>query len=117
MSIGFGVNSWLPGVSLRQPVLACWKSSGVPAAFIVPRSIRYDETVAPDRAEASARDLRAVHPIGTGPLCAGHPAMCEALCTAAAGVGTTVLRGIRNISVAAGEPPSLAFEYNGRRIV
>jgi 2-polyprenyl-6-methoxyphenol hydroxylase-like FAD-dependent oxidoreductase len=82
----------------------------------VPRSIRYDETVAPDRAEASARDLRAVHPIGTGPLCAGHPAMCEALCTAAAGVGTTVLRGIRNISVAAGEPPSLAFEYHGRRV-
>jgi 2-polyprenyl-6-methoxyphenol hydroxylase-like FAD-dependent oxidoreductase len=80
------------------------------------RAIRYDETVAPDHAEASALDLRSVHPIGTGPLCAGHPAMCEALCGAAAGAGATVLRGIKNISVVAGEPPSIAFLYDGQRI-
>jgi menaquinone-9 beta-reductase len=41
--------------------------------FYVPIVIGYDEDVAPEQAEASARDLRAVHPIGTGPLCAGHP--------------------------------------------
>ena len=82
----------------------------------VPRAIIYDETVAPDRAEASARDLRTVHPIGTGPLCAGHPAMCDALCSAAAGVGAMVLRGVRHIAVAAGEPPSITFEHNGQRI-
>jgi 2-polyprenyl-6-methoxyphenol hydroxylase-like FAD-dependent oxidoreductase len=82
----------------------------------VPRAIIYDETVAPDRAEASARDLRTVHPIGTGPLCAGHPAMCDALCSVAAGVGAMVLRGVRHIAVAAGEPPSITFEHNGQRI-
>jgi 2-polyprenyl-6-methoxyphenol hydroxylase-like FAD-dependent oxidoreductase len=84
--------------------------------FHVPRAITYDENVAPDRAEASARDLRTVHPIGTGPLCAGHPAMCDALCSAAERVGARVLRGVSHIAVAAGEPPSITFEQDGRRI-
>lgn len=70
----------------------------------VTRAIRYDETLAPKQAEASARDLRGVHPIGTGPLCAGHPAMCDALCTAASAAGASVLRGVKNIVVAVGEP-------------
>jgi 2-polyprenyl-6-methoxyphenol hydroxylase-like FAD-dependent oxidoreductase len=60
------------------------------------RFMGYDETVSPEQAEASARDLRAAHPIGTGPLCAGHPAMCEALCSAAAAAGATVLREVKN---------------------
>jgi 2-polyprenyl-6-methoxyphenol hydroxylase-like FAD-dependent oxidoreductase len=77
------------------------------------RAILYDETVPPERAEASARDLRTVHSIGTGPLCAGHPAMCEALCEAAAAAGATVLRGVRNVAVATGEPPEVAFLYGG----
>src|SRR5262245_44185692 len=51
------------------------------------RSIRYDETVPPAQAEAAALDMRTMHPIGTGPLCTGHPAMCEALCTTAADAG------------------------------
>ena len=82
----------------------------------VTRAIRYDETIAPEHAEASAVDLRALHPIGTGPFCAGHPAMCEALCTAAAGAGVTVLRGIKNTAVAAGEPPSIAFDHDDRHV-
>jgi 2-polyprenyl-6-methoxyphenol hydroxylase-like FAD-dependent oxidoreductase len=82
----------------------------------VPRSITYDETLSPDRAEASARDLRTAHPIGTGPLCAGHPAMCDALCSAAEEAGARVLRGVRHIAVAAGEPPSITFEHDEQRI-
>jgi 2-polyprenyl-6-methoxyphenol hydroxylase-like FAD-dependent oxidoreductase len=80
------------------------------------RFIGYDETVPPEYAEASARDLREVHPIGTGALCSGHPAMCAALCTAATGAGVTVLRGVKNIAVAAGEPPSIAFEHDGQLV-
>jgi 2-polyprenyl-6-methoxyphenol hydroxylase-like FAD-dependent oxidoreductase len=67
----------------------------------VSRVIAYDETVSPDCAEAAARDMRTVHSIGTGPLCAGHPTMCDALCSAAAGLGARVLRGVRHIAVAA----------------
>ena len=77
------------------------------------RAIPYDETVPPERAEVSARDLRTVHSIGTGPLCAGHPAMCEALCEAGAAAGATVLRGVRNVAVANGEPPEVSFRYGG----
>jgi 2-polyprenyl-6-methoxyphenol hydroxylase-like FAD-dependent oxidoreductase len=84
--------------------------------FYVPTVINYDENDPPERAEAAARDLRQVHPIGTGPLCAGHPAMCEALCMAAATAGATVLRGVRKIAVGAGEPPSVSFEHDSRSI-
>jgi 2-polyprenyl-6-methoxyphenol hydroxylase-like FAD-dependent oxidoreductase len=80
------------------------------------RFIGYDETVAPEQAEAAARDLRNVHPIGTGPLCTAHPAMCEALCKAAAAAGAIVLRGVRNIAVVAGEPPSIKFDHDGRSV-
>ena len=80
------------------------------------RAIGYDETLAPEEAEARARDLRAVHPVGTGPLCAGHPAMCEALCTAAAAAGAIVLRGVKSVAVAAGDPPAISFEHDGRRV-
>lgn len=80
------------------------------------RFVGYDETVPPERAEMSALDLRTVHPIGTGPLCAGHPAMCEALCTAAAAAGATVLRGVKDIAVLAGEPPSISFKHDGRTV-
>jgi 2-polyprenyl-6-methoxyphenol hydroxylase-like FAD-dependent oxidoreductase len=84
--------------------------------FYVPTVINYDENDPPERAEAAARDLRQVHPIGTGPLCARHPAMCEALCMAAATAGATVLRGVRKIAVGAGEPPSVSFEHDSRSI-
>jgi 2-polyprenyl-6-methoxyphenol hydroxylase-like FAD-dependent oxidoreductase len=72
------------------------------------RAIFYDENVSPERAEANARDMRAVHPIGTGPLCAGHPAMCAALCRAAGAQGASVLRGVKDIAISAGHPPRLS---------
>jgi 2-polyprenyl-6-methoxyphenol hydroxylase-like FAD-dependent oxidoreductase len=84
--------------------------------FYVPVVIGYDENVAPQQAEATARDLRDSHPLGTGPLCAGHPAMCEALCAAAEVAGASVLRGVGNIAVAAGEPPLIGFEHEGTRL-
>jgi 2-polyprenyl-6-methoxyphenol hydroxylase-like FAD-dependent oxidoreductase len=79
------------------------------------RFIGYDENIAPDSAEASVRDMRAMHPVGTGPLCSSHPAMCEALCAAANAAGAAVLRGVGGVAIAAGEPPSISFEHEGRR--
>jgi 2-polyprenyl-6-methoxyphenol hydroxylase-like FAD-dependent oxidoreductase len=79
------------------------------------RAIFYDENARPEQAEAMARDMRDVHPIGTGALCAGHPAMCAALCRAAAAAGAAILRGVKDIEVAAGQPPGIQFEHDGRR--
>ena len=104
---------WGVAEAARLDLLDILRSTGGVHAT---RFIGYDETVPPERVEASARDLRAVHPIGTGPLCTSHPAMCEALCAAAAAAGATVLRGIRNITVAAGEPPAISFEHDGRSV-
>jgi 2-polyprenyl-6-methoxyphenol hydroxylase-like FAD-dependent oxidoreductase len=81
------------------------------------RAIFYDEITSPERAEATARDMRAVHPVGTGPLCAGHPAMCAALCNAAAAAGATILRGVKDTAVTAGQPPTIGFQHEGHRRV
>ena len=83
---------WGVAEAARLGLLDILRSTG---GVYAQRFIGYDETVPPEYAEASARDLREVHPIGTGALCSGHPAMCAALCTAATGAGVTVLRGSR----------------------
>jgi 2-polyprenyl-6-methoxyphenol hydroxylase-like FAD-dependent oxidoreductase len=80
------------------------------------RSIDYDETLTPERAEASAIDLRALHPIGTGPLCMSHPRMCETLCRTAAAAGAEVLRGVSDVKVSAGVPPEVSFRADGRTV-
>jgi hypothetical protein len=72
---------WGVGEAAQLELLPVLRDAG---GFCIPRSIGYDETILPEDAEASPRDLRAAHPIGLGSLCAGHPAMCEALCAAAA---------------------------------
>jgi 2-polyprenyl-6-methoxyphenol hydroxylase-like FAD-dependent oxidoreductase len=84
--------------------------------FYVPVVIGCDENVSPQQAEATARDLRDSHPFGTGPLCAGHRAMCEALCAAAGVAGARVLRGVGSIAVTAGDPPSISFDHEGNRL-
>jgi 2-polyprenyl-6-methoxyphenol hydroxylase-like FAD-dependent oxidoreductase len=84
--------------------------------FHVPWVVNYDETVTPEEARTLAHDFRRAHAIGTGPLCAGHPAMCEALATSAAAAGATVLRGVKEVVVDAGESSSIHFQHDGRTI-
>jgi 2-polyprenyl-6-methoxyphenol hydroxylase-like FAD-dependent oxidoreductase len=79
------------------------------------RAIYYDENKSAEQAEATPHDMRAVHPIGTGAHCAGHPAMCAALCQAAVAEGASVLRGVKDIAVSAGQPPTIEFEQDGYR--
>ena len=79
----------------------------------VTRRVGYDETVSPEQAEAAVMDLRPTHPIGTGPPCASHPGVCEALCASTALAGASVLRGVGKVEVTAGDPPSIAFERDG----
>ncbi|MBV8868554.1 MAG: FAD-dependent monooxygenase [Acetobacteraceae bacterium] len=79
------------------------------------RDVHYDETVAPEVAEASALDLRQVHPVGTGPMSVGHPAICDAFDEAAIDAGAVLMRGVQDIEVRAGAPPEIAFEHEGVR--
>ena len=79
------------------------------------RSIPFDETIPPAQALAAARDLTQILPGVPGPLCASHPLSCEALASAAASAGATVLRGVNKVEVAPGRQPRVSFDVDGER--
>jgi 2-polyprenyl-6-methoxyphenol hydroxylase-like FAD-dependent oxidoreductase len=101
---------WGVAEAVRLGLLDDFHAAG---GFHPVRSVGYDETQTPERAEAMAIDLRTVHPVGTGPLCLRHPLICEALCQTAATAGASVIRGVRQIEVRAGQRPEVSFETNG----
>ncbi len=73
------------------------------------RHITYDETLAPEAAEALAAPLNMFLPGVPGPLCLGHPKHCQVLIEAAAAAGATVLRGVDVTGVSVGEHPGATF--------
>jgi 2-polyprenyl-6-methoxyphenol hydroxylase-like FAD-dependent oxidoreductase len=77
------------------------------------RMVLFDETIPPQVAEQTARDL--VDPISgvPGPLCAGHPAMCHALSRAAEVAGAQFVYGVGPVNVTAGERPTVTFTRAG----
>jgi len=79
------------------------------------RSIPYDENMPGDAALPFTFDLSTVHPEAAGSFCMGHPAMCAALATAAETASAAYLRGVAEIEVAAGSPPTVAFSHGGVR--
>ena len=79
------------------------------------RSIPYDENTPGDAALAFTFDLSTVHPQAPGSFCMSHPAMCSALAAAAEAAGATYLRGVEEIAVTAGSPPTVAFSHDGVR--
>jgi menaquinone-9 beta-reductase len=79
----------------------------------VTRHVTYDEDVHPRLAEAAAFDLTTLLPDNPGPLCIGHPKMCNLLNEAATAAGAVILRGVTNTLVAAGDPPSVTFTHDG----
>jgi 2-polyprenyl-6-methoxyphenol hydroxylase-like FAD-dependent oxidoreductase len=74
-------------------------------------SVSYDETVDPESAEANALDCRQLHPIGTGPMSVGHPALCDALDQAAVAAGAVLIRGVRDVEVIPGPRPEIKFVH------
>ncbi len=78
------------------------------------RHVTYDEDLDPGVAERGAIDLTGVIANSPGPLCIGHPAMCNLLNQAAGEAGATILRGVTNTLVAPGNPPTVSFEHDGR---
>jgi 2-polyprenyl-6-methoxyphenol hydroxylase-like FAD-dependent oxidoreductase len=80
----------------------------------VTRHVTYDEDVHPRLAEAAAFDLTTLLPDNPGPLCIGHPKMCNLLNEAATAAGAVILRGVTNTLVVPGEPPSVTFTHEGQ---
>lgn len=79
----------------------------------VARHVSYDEDVAATACEAAAFDLHSIAPDHPGPLCLGHPRMCDLLDAAAVDAGVTLLRGITRLQVEPGAPPTVTFSVDG----
>ncbi len=77
------------------------------------RHIAYDELVPRAIAEARTLDMPSMLPRSPGPLCLGHPTMCNLLDREAEQAGAKLIRGITQLRVAAGTPPSVAFVHDG----
>ncbi|WP_214401836.1 FAD-dependent oxidoreductase [Pseudonocardia lacus] len=76
------------------------------------RMVPYDELLPPAHAEAAAAPLAGLLPGVPGALDVGHPEACEALATAAAGAGATVVRGVGDVEVVPGEEPVVRYEHD-----
>ena len=77
------------------------------------RVVPYDETTAPDAAEANAFALDELLPGIKGSLNVGHPEACEALASVAVASGARLERGIGEVRVDGGSMPAVAFELDG----
>jgi menaquinone-9 beta-reductase len=80
----------------------------------VTRHVSYDEDIPPRVAEKAAFDLTTLLPDNPGPLCIGHPSMCNLLNEAATTAGATILRGVSNTRVTPGSPPTITFDHDGK---
>jgi 2-polyprenyl-6-methoxyphenol hydroxylase-like FAD-dependent oxidoreductase len=93
------------GLDLEKPLLDA-------GGHYVRRFVPYDEVIDPATAEANAAPLDRLLPGVPGCLDIGHPQACEGLAGAAAQAGATVLRGVGDVEVVPGNPPSLRYELD-----
>ena len=109
---------------VRGEVLLCWgvaelRALGLEQVLLdagghyATRAVSYDELLDPAEAQARAVPLDRLLPDVPGSLDVGHPETCEALAGAAAAAGATVLRGVGDVEVTPGEPPTLRYERDG----
>jgi 2-polyprenyl-6-methoxyphenol hydroxylase-like FAD-dependent oxidoreductase len=68
-----------------------------------------DEDVAPDEALAAALDLTGVVPDVSGPLCIGHPRLCQLFDDTAADAGAIVRRGVTDVRIVPGATPTVDY--------
>jgi 2-polyprenyl-6-methoxyphenol hydroxylase-like FAD-dependent oxidoreductase len=68
-----------------------------------------DEDIAPNDALATPLDLTALVPDVAGPLCIGHPRLCQLLIETAADAGATVRRGVTDVRIAPGATPAITY--------
>ena len=77
------------------------------------RHITYDESVAPETAEAAPLPLDAILPGIPGPLCIRHPVHCETLFNEAGRAGAETLRPVHVTKIVTGAAPEVTFAHNG----
>lgn len=92
-------------------VLDVFQSAG---ANWVRRSVGYGEDIDPAAAEDKPIHLDRLLPGIGGALTFGHPQLCTALNDAAAAAGATLLRGVTDLEVLPGSPPTLTFRAAGK---
>ena len=108
---------------VRGEALACWGVAEMLALDLekpfldagghyVTRAVLYDETVEPGAADAAATSLDQLLPGVPGVLDVGHPQACEGLIDAAATAGAAVVRGVGEVEIVPGAPPTLRYEFD-----
>lgn len=109
---------------VRGEVLCCWgvaelRALGLEGVLLdagghyATRGVAYDEVTDLAAAEANAVPLDRLLPGVPGALDVGHPEACAALADAARAAGATVLRGVGDVEVTPGAPPTLRYEQGG----
>jgi 2-polyprenyl-6-methoxyphenol hydroxylase-like FAD-dependent oxidoreductase len=81
---------------------------------VMTRMVPYDESLTVEQAQRRSRDLSNVVDGAPGVVGVGHPELREALATAAAKAGATVVRGVRRSIVRAGANPTVTYDVDGR---
>jgi len=76
-----------------------------------------DEDVPADEAVATAIDLTSLVPDVPGPLCIGHPALCQLFIDLAGRSGAAVRRGVEDVRVAAGRTPEVTYRTDAGEAV
>ena len=108
---------------VRGEAMACWGVAEMLALGLekplldagghyATRAVLYDETVDPGQAEARAFPLDGMLLGVPGVLDVGHPEACAALSDAATAAGAAVVRGVGDVEVVPGEPPTLRYEHD-----
>lgn len=77
------------------------------------RSVQFDEFLDPDIALAFEQPLSDILPNVPGPLCLGHPDMCNVLNEQAKDAGVTFKREITKIKIVPGASPKLTYVHEG----
>ena len=78
------------------------------------RVVPYGEGVPTEVAQARPIPLDKQVPDAPGNLNIGHPLLCQTLTNAAVAAGAKLLRGVSDLNVAAGTPPTIRFAHEGR---
>ena len=81
-------------------------------ANVLRRLLRYSDLITPEQAEQQALGLN-VLPGVEGSLGVSHPAACNALDAAALEAGARLLRGVSDVALAPGYPPTVTYVHDG----
>jgi 2-polyprenyl-6-methoxyphenol hydroxylase-like FAD-dependent oxidoreductase len=107
------VNPWGVAEFKRLGLLELLYAHG---AMHTKRNVPYDENWSPEHAEQRALDLTKFHPDVPGPLCIGHPTMCNVFGEAALSAGAVVLKGVKDIVCVQDNSPIVSFLHDGKKI-